>query len=87
MYKIEFSTSAAKIYLKLPVKLRQQMDTKLQLLAQSPYAPNNNIKPLQGMERCYRLRVGDWRIIYEIIDRVFIIHVIKVTQRKEVYRS
>jgi mRNA interferase RelE/StbE len=87
MYKIKFSTNAAKVYLKLPVKLRQKMDTKLQLLAQSPYAANNNVKPLAGMKKCYRLRVGDWRIVYEIVDQVFIIYVIKVAQRQEVYQS
>jgi len=62
------------------------MDSRLQLLAQDPYARNNNIKPLTGGDKgCYRLRVGDWRIIYEIVNDSLTIYVIKIGQRKEVY--
>ena len=86
MYKIEFSIEAAKRYLKMPIKIRQQVDIKLQVITKSPYAKNNNIKPLKGMNGCYRLRLGNWRIIYEVINEKLIIHIIKIGQRKEVYK-
>lgn len=39
-----------------------------------------------GSECAYRLRVGDYRIIYEVYDDTIIIEVIKVGHRKDVYR-
>lgn len=87
MYKVEFSKQAAKVYLKLPIHFRQQVDIKLRLLAELPYAKNNNINPIKGITKCYRLRIGDWRIIYEIINETLKIYIIKIGQRKEVYRS
>lgn len=87
MYKIEFSTESAKVYLKLPNKIRQQIDVKIKLVAQGPYARNNNIKPLKEMGGCYRLRVGDWRVIYEVVKQKLRIYVIKIGHRKEVYRT
>lgn len=45
---------------------------KLQQLASDPYAPNSNIKKLQNRPG-YRLRVGDWRIIYEVQHDVLVI--------------
>ena len=86
MYSIELSTKAAKAYLKLPVQLRKRIDAKFTAIAENPYAKHNNVKPLQGMHGCYRLRIGDWRIVYEVVDGKLKIYVIKIGQRKEVYR-
>jgi len=58
---------------------------KLRLLATDPYAPNNNVKKLQGREG-YRMRVGDWRVIYEIRDDQLIILVLDIGPRGEIYR-
>lgn len=85
-YRIEFSKKAKKDYEKLPEQARRLIDSKLLLLASSPYSQNNNIKRLKGEEKCYRLRVGAYRIVYEIMDEVLIIFVIRIGQRKEVYR-
>jgi mRNA interferase RelE/StbE len=87
MYKIEFSVTAAKTYLKLPKNIQQQIDTKLHLLAQNPYEKNHAIKHLHGLKGCYRLRVGDWRIIYEVVNQKLKIYIIKIGLRKEVYRT
>ena len=87
MYDIEFSVKAAKTYSKLQAKLRANIDAKLILIAKKPYAKHNNVKPLKGMESCYRLRVGDWRVIYRIINRQVTIVIIKIAHRKEVYRT
>ncbi|MCK4870085.1 MAG: type II toxin-antitoxin system RelE/ParE family toxin [Gammaproteobacteria bacterium] len=87
MYKIELATKAAKTYQKLPEQLRVKINTKLMTLAKNPYAKNNNVKPLVGMPACYRLRIGDWRIIYEVMDDKLKIFVIKIAQRKEIYKQ
>jgi mRNA interferase RelE/StbE len=87
MYTIEFTIAATKEYFKLPSYLRQKVDFKLNVLAKNPYAQNNNIKPMLGNRGCYRLRIGIMRIIYEIMSCEKKIIVIKIGQRKEVYRQ
>jgi len=58
---------------------------KLRNMATDPLAPNNNVKKLQGREG-YRLRVGDWRIIYEIRDEQLIVLVLDIGPRGGIYR-
>ena len=58
---------------------------KLDQLAQDPYARNPNLTKLQGRAG-YRLRVGDWRIIYELEDDRLVILVLKVAPRGGVYQ-
>ena len=86
MYKIELTRSARKAYIKLPTKLRLSIYEKLQRLAMSPFDSTQDIKKLQGVEECYRLRHGDYRILYRIDNQVLVIEVIKIAHRKEVYQ-
>ena len=58
---------------------------KLDQLAQDPYARNPNVTKLQGRPG-YRLRVGDWRIIYELEDDRLVILVLKIALRGGAYR-
>lgn len=46
----------------------------------------SNSKKLSGSDNTYRLRVGNYRIIYEIEDKIKVVSVVKVGHRKEVYR-
>jgi mRNA interferase RelE/StbE len=87
VYKIEFATKAAKSYFKLPIDIKKQIDIKLTRIAENPYEKYNNVTPLVDMRGCYRLRVGDWRVIYEIINQTLTIYVLKFGQRKEIYRG
>lgn len=86
MYKIELTRVARKAYLKLPDHIRKSIYEKLLKLAQSPFASHNDIKQLQGVKHCYRLRVGDWRVIYRLDNSALIIEVIKIAHRREAYR-
>ncbi len=56
----------------------------IQALAEEPHPPG--CEKLSGQER-YRVRQGDYRIIYEIEDDVLTVIVVKVGHRREVYRS
>jgi len=49
--------------------------------------PNGNIKVLQGYENFYRLRVGDYRVIYRIDDNELIIIVLKIGSRGDIYKE
>lgn len=57
---------------------------KIEDLAQDPWAPNNNVKKLVGRPG-YRLRVGDWRVIYDLDDALRIRAVERIAPRGGAY--
>jgi len=85
MYRIVFTKQADKAIRKMPRNVANRIRGKLDGLAMDPYAPNNNVTKLQERPG-YRLRVGDWRIIYEIEDDILQIVVMKIALRGEVYQ-
>jgi mRNA interferase RelE/StbE len=44
------------------------------------------VKKLVGDQERYRLRVGDYRIVYSIYDQVLVVVVVRIADRKDVYR-
>jgi mRNA interferase RelE/StbE len=85
VHKILFTKQAYKALRKMPRSTAQRIREKIELLATDPYAPNLNVRKLTARSG-YRLRVGDWRIIYEIRREELIILVLKVAPRGEVYK-
>lgn len=85
MYKIEYQQQAIKALLKMPRNTARLIREKIEHLALSPYAANNNVKRLEGING-YRLRVGDWRVLYEIVDDRLVIVVVKIKPRGDVYK-
>ena len=85
MYRIVYTKKAAKELLKAPKKTAQLIRQKLALVAEDPYTSIPNAKKLQGRAG-YRLRVGDWRVIYEVKNEEIMILVLKVAPRSEVYK-
>ena len=85
MYKITYTTQAAKALLKMPRNTATLIREKLAEIANDPFASIPNAKKLQGRPG-YRLRVGDWRVIYEINQKQVVIIVMKIALRNEVYR-
>lgn len=63
---------------------RRIVDT-IQTLAVDPRP--SACKKLAGREAAYRLRVGDYRIVYTVNDREIIVEIIKIGHRREVYRD
>jgi mRNA interferase RelE/StbE len=84
VYAIEFAPAAARAFRRLPKGVQARMRAKLDLLARGPYAKNNNATKLQGRSG-YRLRVGDWRIVYEIISERAVVVIIDVGPRGSIY--
>ena len=84
MYALRFSTAAIKALKKAPVDVAKRIRAKLDDLARDPMAAPN-VKKLTNHPG-YRLRVGDWRVIYLIQHGELVIQVVDLGQRKEVYR-
>lgn len=83
-YKIEIKRSAQKEIKKLPDTVLKRVVEKITSLAQDPRP--DGCKKLSGEEK-YRVRVGDYRILYSIKDDVLLIYVVKVAHRKDVYEK
>ncbi len=83
-YKIEWRKSAEKEFHKLPKKEKALIIAKILNLSKSPKPIGS--KKLEGSENTYRIRQGDFRVLYQIEDYVLIILIVSVAHRKEVYR-
>jgi mRNA interferase RelE/StbE len=69
----------------MPRNIADIIREKIELIAHDPYADIPNASKLQGRAG-YRLRVGDWRIIYEINNDEVLIIILKIAPRGEVYK-
>lgn len=85
MYRLSYSKSALKNLMKIPKNVRERIAEKLDLLKIDPHSRNNNIKKLEGIEG-YRLRVGNYRVIYKIENQEYKILIIEIDIRAEVYK-
>ncbi len=83
-YRLEIKRSAARELGDLPAKDRGRVIARIQALAEDPRPPG--AERLSGQER-YRVRQGDYRILYEVHDQVLMIVVVKVGNRRDVYRQ
>ena len=84
MYRVATTKSFDKALIKLPVNWQERILAKIKEVAADPYAPNNNLTKLQGREG-YRLRVGDWRVIYELHDDRLAMLVLDMGPRGRIY--
>ena len=85
MYEVVFVRSAYKEYRKVPQRIRQRIDEVLQILCINPVSDVLKLRKIRGLENHYRIRVGDYRIIYSPQHDKLIIRVIRVRQRRDVY--
>ena len=84
-YSINYSISAARRLDRLDAKIRGRIRAKVALVAQGPTAPNRNLDHLTGMDG-YRLRVGDWRVIFELDHEARVLNVRVIRKRGGAYR-
>ena len=80
--RIELRPAAARALRKLDPAIRLRIRGAIALLADDPRPPAS--RPLRGRPG-YRVRVGDYRIIYTIADDVLLIVVVSLRHRREVY--
>jgi mRNA interferase RelE/StbE len=84
MHKITFSKKADKALRRMPRNIALTIGKKIKDLANDPNGMRN-VKKLTNHPG-YRLRVGDWRIIYTVNENELLIHVINIITRGEVYK-
>lgn len=85
-YKVQFSKHYLKDLEKIPKKDREQIRQTISSLSVNPR--HDGCKKLKGTsEPLYRIRCGDYRVIYTIQDKVLVVLVIEVGHRKEIYKS
>lgn len=83
LYKIEFSKRVRKDFKGLPRNDANRILRKIEALALNPRPPDS--KKLTN-DQSYRIRIGNYRVLYEIEDGRLIVLVLKVGNRQDVYR-
>jgi mRNA interferase RelE/StbE len=85
MWSVSYSSEALRTLARMDRGIAKRLRAKILALARNPLAANNNVKKLVGIDG-YRLRVGDWRVIYTLRHEVLTIIVIRVGHRREIYQ-
>ena len=83
-YKIQIKPSAVKELNKLPKKDLKKVIIKIQALSEDPRP--NDCEKLSGDEK-YRIRHGNYRIVYAIQDEILVVYVVKIGHRKDIYKK
>ena len=83
-YRIEFKRSAAKALKKIPKSDQKRIRDRIDSLSEN--LPDPTTTKMKGDNPFHRIRVGNYRIIYEIHGDILVIMVLKIGHRKEVYR-
>jgi mRNA interferase RelE/StbE len=84
-YRIELTPVAARTLRKLDDEIRRRVARKINTLATNPRPAD--AKKIEGEDNLYRIRAGDYRIIYTIRDEVLLIVIITIGHRRDIYKS
>lgn len=84
MFNIEFVKSAGKEYLALPKIVQSRIEKGIEALRFIPHPVGS--KKLQGHTRLFRVRVGDYRVVYSLDETAQLITVTRIRHRKDVYQ-
>lgn len=83
-YSVLLAPPAERQFKALAEPIQKRITRRLRTLKENPRP--KGVKKLAGEEDLYRIREGDYRIIYAIRDKELIVLVVKIGDRKEVYR-
>ena len=84
-FEIEYSKAARRRVRRLPKTVAATIIGKIRALASDPLAVNNNVAKLREVDG-YRLRVGDWRVLYSLDVPSRLLRVAAILPRGEAYR-
>lgn len=82
-YRVEFTAAAARQVKKLPRPARDRVLDAIDDLQDDPRP--HGAKKLAGEQRAWRVRVGDYRVIYDVLDSELVVTVVRAGHRREVY--
>jgi mRNA interferase RelE/StbE len=83
-YVVRLLVTARRQLLRVPVRIRSRLGNAIRALAADPRPPG--CRKLVGGTDYFRIRVGDYPVLYEVRDRDVLVLVIKIRHRGEVYR-
>ena len=83
-YTIKFAQSARKELERLSTNLANRVFPKIESLARNPRSPG--CRKLQGFENLWCIRIGDYRVIYQVLDGEMVVDIIAVRHRSQAYR-
>ena len=81
-FSVEFTSAAARQVKKLPRRARDQVLSAVEGLAADPRP--HGAKKLVGEDTAWRIRVGDYRVIYDVFDAELTVTVVRAAHRREV---
>ena len=82
-YKVVIPKPVQKQLSNLPKNQRDRLITDIRLLAEVPRP--SGVKKLKGYENIYRIRVGDYRVIYEVKDQEMLVLIMSSVHRRDAY--
>lgn len=83
-YRVELRPAARREFVRLPGEVQDRIRPRIDALADAPRPPG--CEKLAGHASRYRVRVGDYRVLYEVADRTLVVTVTRVAHRREAYR-
>lgn len=82
-YRVDFTAGAARQVKKLPRPARDRVLDAIEELGEDPRP--HGAKKLVGEQMAWRIRIGDYRVIYDIFDSELTVTVVRAAHRREVY--
>lgn len=82
-YRVDIAPGALRDLARLPRHVRPRVSAAIDALEVNPRPPG--VRKMRGADLRYRIRVGDYRVIYEIHDNVLLVLVVQVGNRRDVY--
>jgi len=84
-FRVEWKKSTRKDLRKLPPNVVDRVLETVEQLAVNPFPVG--VEKLAGSEHAYRVRVGDYRVVYEVVTKTKLVEIQRVRHRKDVYRT
>ena len=83
-YTVSVERKALKALGTIPTRYRQRITQSIDALAEEPRP--DGCKKLKGTPDLYRIRIGDYRVVYEVRDAELVVLVVRLGDRKDIYR-
>lgn len=84
MYHVYITEKAFKQLSKLPKPIQKKISENIDALSDNPRPAQS--KKLKGYDDLYRIRIADYRVVYEIVNQQVLITILRVAHRKDVYK-